>query len=253
MRYVGKNPPTRVRLLPIVLCQRKWLFSGLHRSGGPGLLTKPGLSLPAVLPGFFQSVFSSFRTRLDGVFSFEGVSRGEIDERPMKPLVIVFVDVGRDDCLGFLKSPQGLSPDAFRFEGFMESFDLSVGLRMPHPDPGMDPLLVPQGGAELGGEILGAIVGDDAGFGQALGKGLQRPLDDELDIGGGHGQAKIPEDDGPGIAVQDTDGEIMRAPHVDIRNVAVSLLMRPLGLMKALSGGFSSIRESPLSFTDRPL
>ena len=67
---------------------------------------------------------------------------------------------------------------------------------------------------------MGAVVGDDAGFGQALGKSLQRPLD-ELDIGGRHGQAKIPEDDGPGIGVQDTDEEIMRAPQVDIRNVAV--------------------------------
>ena len=73
----------------------------------------------------------------------------------------------------------------------MEPFDLSVGFWMSHPDPGMDHLLVPQVGAELGGEILGAVVGDDAGFGQALGKGLQRPLDDELDIGGRHGQTKI--------------------------------------------------------------
>ncbi len=163
----------------------------------------------------------------------------------MKPFVIVFVDVGREDCLGFLKSPQGLSPDAFGFEGLREPFDLSVGFGMSHTDPGMDHLLVPQGGAELGGEILGAVVGDDAGFGQALGKSLQRPLDDKLNISARHGQAKIPEDDGPGIAVEDTDEEIMRAPEVDIRNVAVPLLMRPLGLMKALSGGFSSVRKSP--------
>ena len=37
----------------------------------------------------------------------------------------------------------------------------------------------------------------------------------------------------------------MRTPQVDIRNVAVALLMRPLGLMEALSGGFSSLRKSP--------
>lgn len=164
----------------------------------------------------------------------------------MKPFVVVLVDVGREDGLGFLKSPQGLSPDTFGFEGLMEPFDLSVGLRMSHTDPGMDHLLIPQVGAELGREILGAVVGDDAGFGQALGKSLQRPLDDELDIGGRHGQAKIPEDESPGITVQDTDEEIMRAPQVDIRNVAVPLLMRPLGLMETLPGGFSSVRESPL-------
>ncbi len=101
----------------------------------------------------------------------------------MKPFVVVFVDVGLDDFLGFLKFPQGLSPDAFRFEGLMPSFDLSVGLRMSHTDPGMEHFLVPQVGAELGGEILWAVVGDDAGFGHAIGKGLQRPLDDDLDIG----------------------------------------------------------------------
>ena len=82
-----------------VLCQRKWHFSGLHRSGGPGLLTKQGLSLAAVLPGFFKSVFSSFRTLLDVVFSFEVISRGEIVESPMKPFVVVFVDGGCEDCL----------------------------------------------------------------------------------------------------------------------------------------------------------
>jgi len=37
------------------------------------LLTKPGLSLTAVLPGFFQSVFLFFKTLLDGFFSFEVV------------------------------------------------------------------------------------------------------------------------------------------------------------------------------------
>ena len=163
----------------------------------------------------------------------------------MKPLVVVCVDVGLDDFLGLLKSAQGLCPDAFRFEGLMEAFDLPVGLRMSHPNPGMDHLLVPQVGAELGGEILWAVVGDDAGFGHALGKGLQRPLDDELDISCRHGQAKIPEDDRPGIAVQNTDEEIMRAPEVDIRNVGVPLLMRTLGLMEALPGGFSSFRKSP--------
>ena len=69
-----------------------------------------------------------------------------------------------------------MSPDAFGLEGLMEAFDLSVGLRMPHPDPGMDHFLVPQVGAELGGEILRPVVGDDARFSKTLGKGLQRPL-----------------------------------------------------------------------------
>jgi len=84
-----------------------------------------------------------------------------------------------------------------------------MGLGMTRPDSGMGHLLVPQGGAELGGEILGAVVGDDARLGQARRKGLQGPLDDELDIGGGHGQAKIPEDNGPGIAIKDAEKEIM--------------------------------------------
>lgn len=203
--------------------------------------------MSAVLPGRFESDSSRLQTLFNILFPFEIVGWSEVFESGMKPFVVVLIDVGRKDCLGFLKSPQGLSPDAFRFEGLMEPFDLSIGLRMSHTDPGMDHLLVPQVGAELGGEILGAVVGDDAGFGQALGKRLQRPLDDELDIGGRHGQAKIPEDDGPGIAVENTDEEIMRTPQVDIRNVAVPLLMRPLGLMKALSGGFSSVRESPLA------
>ena len=127
----------------------------------------------------------------------------------------------------------------------MESFDLSVGLRMSHPDPGMDHLLVPQVREELGGEILWAVVGDDAGLGQALGKGLQGPLDDEFDIGSRHGQAKIPEDDGPGVAVENTDKKVMRAPEVDIGNVGVPLLMGSPRLIEALSGSFPSVRKSP--------
>ena len=67
--------------------------------GGPGLLTKQGLSLTAVFSGFFQSVFSPFKTLLDVVFSFEVISRGEIVESPMKPFVVVFVDGGCEDCL----------------------------------------------------------------------------------------------------------------------------------------------------------
>ena len=165
----------------------------------------------------------------------------------MKPLVVVFVDVGPDDLLGLLKSAQGLSPDAFGLEGLMEAFDLPVGLRMPHPDPGMDHFLVPQVGAELGGEILRPVVGDDARFSKTLGKGLQRPLDDKLYIGSRHGQAKIPEDDGTGISIQNTDEEIMRPPEVDIRNIGVPLLMRTLGLMEALPGGFFPFRKSPLT------
>ena len=224
--------------MEIVLCQRKWHFSGLDRSGQPGLLTKEGLSLAAVLSSFFQSVFSYLKTLLDGFFPVEVVGRGQIVESGMKPFVVVFVDVGLDDFLGLLKSAQGLGPDAFGLKGLMEALDLPVGLGMSDPDPGMNDLLVPQVGAEFGGEILRAVVGDDARFGHALWKGLQRPLDDELDIGCRHGQAKIPEEDGPGTAVQDTDEEIMRAPEIDIRDVGVSLLMRTLGLMEALPGGF---------------
>ena len=230
-----------------MLCQRKWHFSGLHRSSRPGLLTKEGLSLAAVLSGFFQSVFPYLKTLLDGFFPFEGVGRGQIVESGMKPFVVVFVDVSLDDFLGLLKSAQGLSPDAFGLKGLMEAFDLPVGLGMSDPDPGMNDLLVPQVGAEFGGEILRTVVGDDARFGHALWKGLQRPLDEELDIGCRHGQAKIPEDDGPGIAVQDTDEEIMRAPEIDIRDVGVPLLMRTLGLMEALPGGFFPFRKSPLT------
>ena len=95
--------------------------------------------------------------------------------------------------------------------------------------------------------MLRAVVGDDAGFGHALGKGLQRPLDDKLHIGCGHGNPKIPEHDRPEIAVQNADEKVMCPPEVvDIRDVGVSLLMRALGLIEALPGGFSSVRKSPL-------
>lgn len=47
----------------------------------------------------------------------------------MKPFVVIFADVILDDFLGFLKFTQGSSPDAFRFEVLIESFDLSVGLQ----------------------------------------------------------------------------------------------------------------------------
>ena len=63
------------------------------------------MSLTAVFSGFFQSVFSPFKTLLDVVFSFKVISRSEIVESGMKPFVVVFVDIGREDCLGFLKSP----------------------------------------------------------------------------------------------------------------------------------------------------
>ena len=122
-----------------MLCERKWHFSGLHRSGRPGLLTKDGLSLTAVFPGFFKNVFSYLQTLLDIFLAFEVVGRGQIVESGMKPLVVVLIDVGLDDCLGLFKSPQRLRSDAFGLEGLMEAFDLSVGLRMPHPDPGMAP------------------------------------------------------------------------------------------------------------------
>ena len=123
----------------------------------------------------------------------------------MKPLVVVFVDGGPDDFPDLLKSPQGLGPHAFGLKSLVETFHLSVGLGMSDPDPGMNDLLVPQAGAEPGGEILRAVVGDDAGFGNALGKVFQRPLDDERDIGRGHGHPKIPEHDRAGIVVQDAD------------------------------------------------
>ena len=130
--------------------------------------------------------------------------------------------------------PRGLSPDAFGLEGLMEVFDLSVGLGMPHPDPGMDHLLVPQVGAELGGEILWTIVGDDAGFGHTLGKGLQRPLEDKLHIGCRHGHSKIPEHDRAGIAVQNTDEDRVCSPEIDRGHVGMPLLRRALGRIKAL-------------------
>lgn len=67
-----------------------------------GLLTNQGLSLTAVFPGFFQSVFLYFKTLLDGFF-FEGVSRDEIVESGMKPFVVVFVDIGSENFPGFLE------------------------------------------------------------------------------------------------------------------------------------------------------
>ena len=44
-----------------VLCQRKWHFSGLHRSGRPGLLTKEDLSPARSFPASSRA-FSSLQT-----------------------------------------------------------------------------------------------------------------------------------------------------------------------------------------------
>ena len=77
-----------------------------------GLLTKKqGLSLAAVFPGFFQSLFSYFKTLLDGFFSFEGISRDEIVESGMKSFVVIFVDVGPRRFSWLPQFPPCLSPD----------------------------------------------------------------------------------------------------------------------------------------------
>ena len=74
--------------------------------------------MAAVLPGRFESDSSRLQTLFNILFPFEIVGWSEVVESGMKPFVVVLMDVGRKDCLGFLKSPQGLSPDAFRFERF---------------------------------------------------------------------------------------------------------------------------------------
>ncbi len=118
-----------------------------------------------------QGGFPHLQTVFDVAFPLEVIGGGEAVESGMKPLVIVFVNIGPDDALGLLQSPQCVGSHTFGLEGLMEAFHLPVGLGMSHPDPGMNHLLVPLVGSELVGQVLGPVVGDDAGFGTVLGKG----------------------------------------------------------------------------------
>ena len=70
--------------------------------------------METVLSGLLQVGFLPLQSLFDVLFPFEVIGWGQRVDSGRKPLVVVCVDGGPDDCLVLFKSPQGLESGPIR-------------------------------------------------------------------------------------------------------------------------------------------
>src|SRR3990172_10358457 len=103
----------------------------------------------------------------------------------------------------------------------MPAFDLAVGLRVEGRSPDVRHAREADEFLEVTGNELWPVVGDDAGA--RLGEPLLGPLQDQLDVGFGHGSSDVPVNDGAAEAVQDAREVIEGAAQIQVGNIDVPI------------------------------
>jgi len=157
----------------------------------------------------------------------------DVGDRAMQPhRVVVGHELG-DQPPSVLQAQRGLNSYAPSFQGLEPPLDLAVALRIEWRRSDVSHSTYADELLEVSGDELRAVVRDDPGL--LAGILLPSPLDDRLHLGFLHGLADLPVDDEPAVAVEDAAQEEEGPADVEIGDIDVPVLMRPQGLLEALS------------------
>ena len=135
------------------------------------------------------------------VFADKFVLGSDVSDGGVQAHGVVVLDEASDKAAGLFEVERSAGADAVGFERFMPAFDLAVGLGVVGGgfhmgEPGdADEFL------EVFGDELGAVVADDAGLGRW--EFFQGALEDDFDVGFGHGLAQLEVDDEARASVKD--------------------------------------------------
>src|SRR5271166_3556076 len=157
----------------------------------------------------------------------------DVGDRAMQPhRVVVGHELG-DQPPSVLQAQRGLNTYAPSFQGLEPSLDLAVALGIEWRCSDVSHATYADELLEVSGDELRAVVRDDPG--PLAGILLPSPLDDRLHLGFLHGLADLPVDDDPAVAVEDAAQEEEGPADVEMGDIDVPVLMRPQGLLEALS------------------
>ncbi len=195
-----------------------WLwFRALDSGGGAGDFTSE-----AGVFEFFVAVC------IDGMMAAgEAVKGGDEADGRVQAGGVVVVDEVSGDALGVLEVERGERADGLAFEGLMEAFEFSVGLRIVGAGHDVAGLPMGQERFELTAFELGTLVGNDAGAGLGIGFAglLQDDLGVDLGVDLAHGGADIPTNDRARAAVENGAQKIEDAANIQVAEVDVPVFV----------------------------
>ena len=111
--------------------------------------------------GCFKFTVSLFEYLFLSTFQF--VLRGNVADRTVQSFFVVMDNIGSNLVPGFLKGECHLGANAFVLNGFVETFQFAVALRVEWRGPNMSHTCHPDKRFEVLGDELRAVVGYDPG------------------------------------------------------------------------------------------
>src|SRR3972149_8564503 len=106
----------------------------------------------------------------------------------------------------------------------MPALDLAVRLRVEGRSADVRHAREADEFFEVAGDELWPVVGDNAGPGRW--EPLLGPLQDQLDVGLGHGSSDVPVNDGAAEAIEHTREVIEGSTQIQVRNIDVPVFMK---------------------------
>jgi hypothetical protein len=149
----------------------------------------------------------------------------------MKPCIVLVFDEVAGNALGFFGAERRERTDYLILEGFVEAFELSIGLWVVGAGHDMNGVPLGDEGFELPAFQMGSLVGDDARA--RAGVGFAGFLNDDLRVDLPHGWADVPRRDGARATVEDGAQEVENATDVQIAEVDMPVIVWRKRLDKA--------------------
>jgi len=189
--------------------------------------------LPPVLlscfSGYFKFVVPFFEYLLLATFQLSPGS--DVAQRAVEPLIVVKVNIVRHLSPGFVKRQRHFGPDAFMFDGLVETFQFAVALRVVGRCPHMGHPCHPDKFFEVLGYELGTIVRNNPRGGMR--EVLSGSLQDYFNVSFGHCLAQFPVDDVATTTVQKTAQIVKGSANIDVGNINMPVLVGLKRLNKA--------------------
>jgi hypothetical protein len=146
------------------------------------------------------------------------------------PLVVVRHVIG-NQASGVFQGQRHLDADTLAFDGLVIAFELAVGLGIIRRSTDMGHAGDADEFFEVLGDELGSVVADDAWV--FAGELFSGALQDRFHVDFLHFFANLPVDEEAAVAVENAAQEVEGAGDVQVADIDVPVLVRPLGLHEA--------------------